>query len=135
MMSKECVEKVCSILKECKGVCSILEELNNSQRKKILELEKAEETKLVQFGAGIENQGAKEVLTRDVVLLITNNQNFEYRDPTIVLKANDEVVGEEISDRAKLEEIRGKPGYFMTCLLYTSPSPRDISGSRMPSSA
>ena len=114
MMSKECVEKVCSILKECKGVCSILEELNNSQRKKILELEKAEETKLVQFGAGIENQGAKEVLTRDVVLLITNNQNFEYRDPTIVLKANDEVVGEEISDRAKLEEIRGKPGYFMT---------------------
>ena len=46
-MSKECVEKVCSILKECKGVCSILEELNNSQRKKILELEKAEETNVL----------------------------------------------------------------------------------------
>ena len=27
------------------------------------------------------------------------------------------------------------PGGFWTCLLYTSPSPRDISGSRMPSSA
>ena len=26
-------------------------------------------------------------------------------------------------------------GQFPTCLLYTSPSPRDISGSRMPSSA
>ena len=26
-------------------------------------------------------------------------------------------------------------GEFITCLLYTSPSPRDISGSRMPSSA
>ena len=25
--------------------------------------------------------------------------------------------------------------HFMSCLLYTSPSPRDISGSRMPSSA
>ena len=25
--------------------------------------------------------------------------------------------------------------HFRTCLLYTSPSPRDISGSRMPSSA
>ena len=24
---------------------------------------------------------------------------------------------------------------YLTCLLYTSPSPRDISGSRMPSSA
>lgn len=114
MMSKECVEKVCSIVKECRGVCSILEELNDSRRKKILELEKAEENKLVQFGASIENQGVKEVLTRDVVILITNDQNFEYRDPTIVLKANDEVVGEEISDRAKLEEIRGKPGYFVS---------------------
>ena len=31
---------------------------------------------------------------------------------------------------AKTEEI-----YFTACLLYTSPSPRDISGSRMPSSA
>ena len=28
----------------------------------------------------------------------------------------------------------GKPNYI-PCLLYTSPSPRDISGSRMPSSA
>ena len=27
------------------------------------------------------------------------------------------------------------PGFISTCLLYTSPSPRDISGSRMPSSA
>ena len=26
-------------------------------------------------------------------------------------------------------------GYFMACLLYTSPSPRDQRGSRMPSSA
>ena len=28
-----------------------------------------------------------------------------------------------------------KPGHRRICLLYTSPSPRDISGSRMPSSA
>ena len=27
------------------------------------------------------------------------------------------------------------PTYLLCCLLYTSPSPRDISGSRMPSSA
>ena len=32
---------------------------------------------------------------------------------------------------AHLDEVRG----FMDYLLYTSPSPRDISGSRMPSSA
>ena len=33
--------------------------------------------------------------------------------------------------------VRGYPTikYFMSCLLYTSPSPRDQRGSRMPSSA
>jgi hypothetical protein len=113
-MSAKCTERVCSIVKECKGVCSVLQPLDDAQRKRVLDLEIAEESKLVQFGAGIENQGVKEVLTRDVVLLITNNETFEYKDPTILLKANDEIVGEEISDPARLEEIRGKPGYFFT---------------------
>ena len=31
--------------------------------------------------------------------------------------------------------INGHGGWPLSCLLYTSPSPRDISGSRMPSSA
>jgi hypothetical protein len=113
-MSVKYTERVCSIVKECKGVCSILQELDEEQRKKVLALEIVEESKLVQFGAGIENQGVKEVLTRDVVLLITNDETFEYRDPTILLKANDEIVGEEISDPAKLNEMKGKPGYFFT---------------------
>ena len=30
---------------------------------------------------------------------------------------------------------KGQPHLFSTCLLYTSPSPRDLSTSRMPSSA
>ena len=32
-------------------------------------------------------------------------------------------------------ETRGEDGTLYTCLLYTSPSPRDLQGSRMPSSA
>ena len=35
----------------------------------------------------------------------------------------------------KLNMARGKPGPHQICLLYTSPSPRDRSVSRMPSSA
>ena len=35
----------------------------------------------------------------------------------------------------KLGEIGGVPFYMNGCLLYTSPSPRDLSTSRMPSSA
>ena len=38
-------------------------------------------------------------------------------------------------DPEGLEVIRHDTAHIMACLLYTSPSPRDISGSRMPSSA
>ena len=44
------------------------------------------------------------------------------------LKAADKAV-----DIVLMAELRSETGYV--CLLYTSPSPRDISGSRMPSSA
>ena len=43
---------------------------------------------------------------------------------------------EEIADQGDLEEPRAEPVVHDTgCLLYTSPSPRDQRGSRMPSSA
>jgi len=35
----------------------------------------------------------------------------------------------------ELEGRRAKSGSFVVCLLYTSPSPRDVEESRMPSSA
>ena len=38
-------------------------------------------------------------------------------------------------DRPKLEVIDGGPDQDITCLLYTSPSPRDRTRARMPSSA
>ena len=37
--------------------------------------------------------------------------------------------------RANAEVLKGRVGQFISCLLYTSPSPRDQRGSRMPSSA
>ena len=40
-----------------------------------------------------------------------------------------------VAATANLFEVLGLEGQDTTCLLYTSPSPRDISGSRMPSSA
>ena len=38
-------------------------------------------------------------------------------------------------DGYKIILINSNPATIMTCLLYTSPSPRDLSTSRMPSSA
>ena len=45
---------------------------------------------------------------------------------------NDPEIGNLIAEA--MEKV-GKDGVITVCLLYTSPSPRDISGSRMPSSA
>ena len=50
-----------------------------------------------------------------------NNQKFKNKIPKIELILS-------IDDNKNYEKYR-------SCLLYTSPSPRDISGSRMPSSA
>ena len=40
-----------------------------------------------------------------------------------------------VPDRMRLERITDPNGELISCLLYTSPSPRDLSTSRMPSSA
>ena len=56
----------------------------------------------------------------------------------IIKKTNPDIFGTQEGKFYQLKELNAKiPGYtwFGTCLLYTSPSPRDLSTSRMPSSA
>ena len=56
-------------------------------------------------------------------------------------EANQVIDGGSDAFEARLDELHGTPvvvnkwASWCGCLLYTSPSPRDISGSRMPSSA
>ena len=45
------------------------------------------------------------------------------------------IVGNELAERFSFYGMKGILTIFMTCLLYTSPSPRDATLSRMPSSA
>ena len=58
-----------------------------------------------------------------------------------LVKSNCVTIAGEITTGAKFDyeqtvrEAIREIGYINDCLLYTSPSPRDISGSRMPSSA
>ena len=70
------------------------------------------------------------------------NPTFEDRlDYALDSRANLNNSGEKLhnfNSNVVLEEIKDGPVKiykFIPCLLYTSPSPRDISGSRMPSSA
>ena len=83
--------------------------------------------------------------SKDAVILVIGQKlkNFSKQDIHILIEIMTEkpaklLVGNQIN--LKLEKLQSK--IVMTeihvlpvCLLYTSPSPRDISGSRMPSSA
>ena len=55
---------------------------------------------------------------------LCRSRNRDIRDRAMVIKLSSQMIPvPEITEQLK------------SCLLYTSPSPRDISGSRMPSSA
>eukprot|EP00831_Metopus_contortus_P046460 TRINITY_DN37321_c0_g1_i1.p1 TRINITY_DN37321_c0_g1~~TRINITY_DN37321_c0_g1_i1.p1 ORF type:complete len:170 (-),score=43.08 TRINITY_DN37321_c0_g1_i1:81-590(-) len=77
---------------------------------------------------------AKNLISK-VVPVIKEGDSW-VRNPMIVTDKwveNGEIVyGEYLSDRGAIKEARAK---IKDCLLYTSPSPRDLSTSRMPSSA
>ena len=85
----------------------------------------------------IQDAPTKTVTVRSFYMDETEITNSEYRqfitwvrDSVIRTKLAEEVSGEELDGGA--ENIMFQ---FKYCLLYTSPSPRDLSTSRMPSSA
>ena len=76
---------------------------------------------------------------------LNNEQQIaiSYTNPKVYEVAEIEVIGEKYLDEVALKSLAGIkvgdnisiPGEAISCLLYTSPSPRDLSTSRMPSSA
>ena len=63
-------------------------------------------------------------------------QSFSFGDILIVgLNSNESVKRLKGKNRPIQSEVDRKNALLDTCLLYTSPSPRDVSTSRMPSSA
>ena len=53
----------------------------------------------------------------------------------VLFGGNDSFISQNIKEGMKLIALGGIDVYVKTCLLYTSPSPRDLSTYRMPSSA
>ena len=66
---------------------------------------------------------------RQNLTLITNIQVSK------IIIENSSAIGVEIKNKNKLEKIFAEKEVLLSCLLYTSPSPRDATLSRMPSSA
>ena len=55
--------------------------------------------------------------------------------PVLEINIEDDQIDDLVDDAIQFYNERHMDGYIRTCLLYTSPSPRDLSTSRMPSSA
>ena len=60
--------------------------------------------------------------------ILSVEKNEKARKPSLVVKVD---FGKEIGIKQSSAQIT----HYYSCLLYTSPSPRDLSTSRMPSSA
>ena len=66
--------------------------------------------------------------------LISDNENME-RDRDVIVAAENKKAAEVESMQQELKQLLDLKIILRRCLLYTSPSPRDQRGSRMPSSA
>ena len=64
-------------------------------------------------------------------ITLNSNLNLNCKFEKVILKNPDHNFESFTKDQIKRKDINK----LIICLLYTSPSPRDISGSRMPSSA
>ena len=111
-------------------VSYILDDLNSPQREAVSD---ESQFSLILAGAG---SGKTRVITHKVAWLckVHNLNPMSLLTVTFTNKAAKEM-------RGRIENILGEQlnqmwcGTFHSCLLYTSPSPRDVVPSRMPSSA
>ena len=69
----------------------------------------------------------------DVGYSIADKLSKEKFEVTVVDEPSDKL--NKISDNLDVKVVKGLPSLPSVCLLYTSPSPRDATLSRMPSSA
>lgn len=105
MQRDEIIKAVQMRLKEMKGVGDTIT-LDENDIKQIMELEKkADDMTLMGLGRG-DNKGVKEVLKRDTVMALTTNMDFLWPSgPNVILMHHDCVVGEDIDDQSKLNEL------------------------------
>ena len=75
------------------------------------------------------------VLTNGKIEFFILNIHDNYHAYCLIKTRSKINVGDELNTKIGLVTVLEKHTNFYTCLLYTSPSPRDQRGSRMPSSA
>lgn len=99
-------EKVESVLKSIKGAIDI-KRLSSENRAKILELEKAFEEETLMQSRRFYNEGIREVLDRQVVMVLAHNKDFRHPpEPFVKWRLGGVDIGEEVWDAEVLEELK-----------------------------
>ena len=108
----------------------------SSDRTSIVYVDKVESDHIIRYAAGVGDRRPLHATSSGKVMLafLPEEQREEIVRSLSLAPHTERTVTSGLALRASLDEIR-RAGVCVTCLLYTSPSPRDISGSRMPSSA
>ena len=69
------------------------------------------------------------------ILFETHSNPIDHNFPSLWTESMCDLFNQMVQDFYMLAQAELSDYYFINCLLYTSPSPRDLSTSRMPSSA
>jgi hypothetical protein len=108
LLSKdEIIKKVKAILSNIKGVRGVYE-LNKEELQRILEIEYEYEKRSGLMFMRCYNAGIRCVSKRDVILAILHDENYCYPPEVVELLYEGEVVGEEIRDKRRIDELKGR---------------------------
>ncbi|MEM3437724.1 MAG: hypothetical protein QXP55_04230 [Nitrososphaerales archaeon] len=106
MSVEKIFEKVESVLKSIKGAIDV-KKLSNDQRAKILELEEAFEKETLMRSRRFYNEGIREVLNRQIVMVLLHNKDFRHPpEPFVKWRLGGVDIGEEVWDAGVLEELK-----------------------------
>ena len=124
-----CLDDAVDVLRGCIGVKDI-QFLTSDEKDRLLAVEVADEKKIAYGMCKTSNKGLKEALRRDfTAVLLIDSSIYEYpHHPYMVMVYDDIVVGEQIKDPVKQEELRkDRKNFFLwdEFVIYTPLLPRD----------
>ena len=102
---RQVIDEVSALLKKIKGVREVCE-LTNEEKKEALRIEVESEKKAVSGFMRCYNAGMRSVVEKEVVLAILHDENYRYPPETVQLICGGEVVGEEVREKERAEELK-----------------------------
>ena len=102
------LEQIEAALRSTKGISDV-KWLDKEDRTKLSEFEyKVHKNEISGLG-GFYNEGVQDVLSRKYICVVLNNNEFRHAtEPSLFWVAGDVVIGEEVTDNARIENLKKK---------------------------